>query len=64
VGALVGRQGNKRGYAPENNQGAPEGSLDLRAPLSPSHPIPRQAEGAARACLCFMAGLGRLEPEH
>ena len=47
--------------------GAPEGPLDLRAPLSPSHPIPRM-DGATRACLCFVAGLGRgstgIEPGH
>jgi hypothetical protein len=37
--------------------GAPEGPLDLRAPLPPSHPIPQV--NRQQSCLCFVAGLGR-----
>jgi hypothetical protein len=35
--------------------GAPEGSLDLRAPLSPSHPIPRRTEQQERVCVLWLA---------
>ena len=49
-----------------NYQGRPKALGPPRAP-SPSHPIP-QVDGAARASLCFVAGLGRgstgIEPGH
>jgi hypothetical protein len=51
---------------PENTRGARRALGPPRAP-SPSHPIP-QVDGAAGACLCFVAGLGRgstgIEPGH
>jgi len=52
--------------SPEITRGARRALGPPRAP-SPSHPIP-QVDGAARACLCFVAGLGRgstgVEPGH
>ncbi len=56
------RQASSLGPATPKNQGRPKGRWTPARPF-PFPPDP-QAEGAARACLCFMAGLGRLEPGH